>query len=344
MRTGWRVLLTMLLNAVAVSCSGADDSGATEPDDRPGSTSSSVPVESLVGEFRLGEPLGYLNGLSRGSEVLFSAVERETQACMEGKGFRYEPMVMSDLGAPGIAEVVMAARQRDPGAVTGYGFSEWNARQPAFQGGDTDASFRGETEDPPPDPNDPNAFVYDLPEAEQDAWNEALTRWSASSEEKETVTYGPDGGATWVPDSCTSIGLEAVYGALDEWYRVRSVVTEQMRNEAYDRLEADPVVQDGIEAWAACMGEGGFEVAALQDPIRQLQVSYPPGTEASASVEAEAAMAPVDARCFQETGLDEVLGDAQRRVEGELLAANEAAVIRYVELYEAALVRARDGG
>lgn len=298
------------------------------------------------GEFRLGEPFGDLVSLSMRSEVLFSAVEERLAECMADRGFRYEAMALQESAGEELGRSVMEVRQQDPDEVVGYGFSEWNAAQQPVRvgGGDTAESVSGEVElEVAADPTDPNAWVDELPEEEKQAWYEALGGLSAPEEEKESVTVA--GGITkWAPDACLSKGEEAVYGPLADWYRAFYMVTEELPIEAELRLMADPVVADAIESWQSCMAEAGFEFSDFRDPIRRLQVRFPLGTDAAESVAAEAEMAPVDARCFQAADLPEVLGDAQREVEAELLAEHEGVVAAYVELHEAALVRARGEG
>lgn len=323
--------------------------GGSEPE-RGGGASTSSPggdAEDLLGEFRLGEPFGYLERLSMGSEVLFDAVERATQECMADRGLRYEPMVMGDPGSPGIAQLVMTARQQDPGAVVGWGFSEWNAAQPAIAdfGAGPSGSAGGEAVEGSPDPNDPNIWVYDLPDAERAAWRNALGGQSVPPDEMERVTLADGGSIGWAPDACRSEGQVAIYGPLADWYRAYHTVTEDMVYEAKERVLADPAVQSGTESWVACMAEAGFEVAAdLTDPIRQLRLKYPAGTPAASSAGEEAAIAPVDVRCFQQAGLVEAIGSAQREIEADVLEANEGVVTAYVEIYDAALQRARDQG
>lgn len=337
---GFRMFAGALAAVFSVSmlaaCSGSDSGGSSDA-----STSTTVPTADLAGEFRLGEPFGELASLAMRSDALFSAVQERTQDCMEDRGLRYETTVLADPGGKGIAQLTMAVRLQAPDEVVGYGFSEWNAAQPVQQfDGDTAESVKGEVDGDGQVPGDPNAWKYELSEEERYAWNDALGGLSVPDEEKEKVTTG---GITtkWAPDACTFKGQEAVYGSLVDWYRAFYMVTEEMVIEADEVLRADPVLQEAIESWAACMGVGGFEVTDLTDPIRQLWLRYPPGTEASESVAAEGAMAPVDARCFQEADLPTILGTAQRAVEADLLARNEGVVTAYVELYEAAVVRAR---
>lgn len=335
------------------SCGGsASDRGSGSPDREgvesaspgDGLVSSDEGVSSdLLGEFWLGEPFGDLVSLSMQSEALSGAVEARVGECMADRGFRYETMALPESAREGLGRAVMTVRQQDPDEVVGYGFSEWNAAQQPIlvSGGDTAESVRGEGElEAAVDPTDPNAWVHDLPEEEKQAWHDALGGLSVPEEEKESVTIA--GGTTkWVPDACHFVGMEAVYGPLADWFRAFYMVTEELPIEAEERLMADPAVQDAIDSWRICMAEAGFEFNDFRDPIRRLQVRFPPGTDAAESIEAEAEIAPIDARCFQDADLPRILGDAQREVEAELLVKHEGVVTAYVELYEAALARAR---
>lgn len=325
------------------SCGGSGSSNGHGVDSAASGEQKHEVQSDLLGEFWLGEPFGDLVSLSMQSETLFSAVEEQVRECMADRGFRYEPMALQESANEGLGRAVMAARQRDPNEVVGYGFSEWNAAQPAVltRGGDTAESVSGEVDmTGDADPTDPNAWVYDLPEDEQLAWNEALSGWSVPDEEMESVTVA--GGTTkWAPEACWFIGNEAIYGPLVDWYRAFYMVTEELPIEAEERLMADPAVQDAIDSWKTCMADAGFEFRDFRDPIRRLQARFPPGTDAAESIAAEAEIAPIDARCFQDADLPKILGEAQRGVETELLAQHEGVVTAYVELHEAALDRAR---
>ena len=300
---------------------------------------------NLAGEFRLGEPLGYLSDLARRSEVLFNAVEERIQACMEDRGFRYETMSMADPGGKGIAQLAMEARQQDPDEVVGYGFSEWNAAQPALPAvEDTAETVDGaDNSDIPPAPDDPNAWVYELPEDEQAAWHDALQDLDIPPEKLESVTT-PDGTTKWPPNACITKGREAIYGPLPDWLPPFYMLTEDIPAEGEKEVLATPGVQEAINAWATCMKTAGFDVDDLEDPLRQLSFRFPPGSDPAASTAAEAEMAPVDARCFQDADLPTILGNAQRQVEAELLEEHEGVITAYVELYDAALARARGEG
>ena len=338
-----RALPTPLVVAVcAVVLSACGGSGGSSSG---GPTSTSTSRGNLAGEFRLGEPLGYLNELARRSEVLFNAVEERIQACMEDRGFRYETMSMADPGGKGIAQLAMEARQQDPDEVVGYGFSEWNAAQPALPAvEDTAETVDGaDNSDIPPAPDDPNAWVYELPEDEQAAWRDALQDLDAPPEEMESATID-EGSIAWAPDACLTKGREAVYGPLDAWWPAFFMVTGDIPAEGEKEVLATPGVQEAIDTWATCMKTAGFDVNNLEDPLRQLSFRFPPGTDAAESAAVEAEMAPVDARCFQDADLPTILGNAQRQVEAELLEEHEGVITAYVELYDAALARARGEG
>jgi len=340
-RRRWSSPVVVAYAIVLSSCAGSSGGDAVNP------TSMTAPAQNLTGEFRLGEPFGQLSELSLRSEVLFSAVEEHIQACMEDRGFRYETRAIADPGDKGIAQAVMDTRQQNPDEIVGYGFSEWNAAQPAPQGVDTAESVEGiVSPDVAVDPNDPNAWVYELSGGQQEAWRHALDGLDIPPEDLERVTIGADGSgkAGWAPDACMTKGREAIYGPLKQWVPAEVMVTEEIPNQGVEMLQTDPKVEQGIDAWAACMTKAGYEVKDLKDPIRILRLRFPPGSDPAASTAAEAEMAPVDARCFQDADLPTILGNAQRQVEAELLDQHEGVIAAYVELYDAALARARGEG
>lgn len=219
--------------------------------------------------------------------------EKLIQTCMNEAGFTYNVITNFEVQGPptGAEEQLEWARQ--------WGFGRWTTMNPddnPWSGRDADVSA------------DPNEFVADLPEGEQNAWYETLARCSTDVWDSSAVS-------TW----SNPMVLQAMED-FETW------------------VENDPRMRDARDAWSECMLAAGqpfadeeamFDAVWGDDPGGTLQNQLyeseawspesPDHEQWQGLVDTEIAIAVANAECA--VALDEVRAEVQLSLRPRLVEA-----------------------
>lgn len=138
------------------------------------------------------------------------------------------------------------------------------------------------------------------------------------------------GGAPWDAASltCTSQSdpeVESLTPGNDE---LTDSLVPRLQTEAYNAASADPAWQDARESWWQCLRDAGLEprTGANEWSSRQGNDLAAATDSASTNKEEEIRVAYTEARCNNETGLTQTLGDLEASYQAPLVAANQAAL------------------
>ncbi|MEM9711496.1 MAG: hypothetical protein AAGA17_04675 [Actinomycetota bacterium] len=255
MRVRWAIVVA---GALALAACGSDGEGVVAADEAPVG-------EDEWRELPLTQAMGWAE---RGpdSEEEFAEQEREIQEltaeCMTALGFEYQPVEQ-----PG-------GSFYDPTADLDV---EWGSREFAEQYGlGMSTFFEREQEAFAVDDEefvDPNQdYVESLSDGEREAFYEALHGESPEIDESWTEEEIQEAFESFVPTGCDSEARAEVYGpgyfgglgseAMQEF--------NDLQQDLYQRIEADPRVVEMQAAWQACMTEAGHDFADEQDMYETL--------------------------------------------------------------------------
>ncbi len=249
------------LSLLLAACGGGGDGGDTVAAGEP-------PVgEDEWRELPLTQAMGW-DEFGPQNEDEFEAQEREIQEltveCMAALGFEYQPI-------------------EQPG---GFGFNpyeeldvEWGTREFAEQYGlgmltffeEEQEMFAEESADDFVDPN--QDYVESLSDSERDAYYSALYGASPEIDESLSEEEINEIFEDFVPTGCESEARAEVYGPGFFGDGAQSEAMQEfndLQQDLYERVEADPRVVEVQAAWQACMSEAGHDFADEQDMYESL--------------------------------------------------------------------------
>ncbi|MFF6777475.1 hypothetical protein ACFY8W_28520 [Streptomyces sp. NPDC012637] len=249
----------------------------------------------------------------RQAGALHEAEERSVEACMQRRGFTYEPVP----GGRYVSANPYGLLTEDAAGADGYGLAS--------------VALAGPAEDPN------TAAVARLAEPRRTAWQKALI---GTGERQITLTASGAPTLRVNTDGCVYLARRDVYGGAWEQAEVDATGAA---TEIVAQVVASPEFVAAQKTWAACMAEQGEKVTTLQQARRLIQEAVlRAGGDRSALLRTgrrEQQLARRDALCQSRGDLAEATRTAQEHVQARLPESSWTKARRVGELRERALRR-----
>jgi hypothetical protein len=162
----------------------------------------------------------------------------------------------------------------------------------------------------------------------------------------DRVTYEVDGAqVSYARSGCRGEVAAALVGDVRERIRLQWLISNTMRINADREAFNDASVLAAVEAWRDCMVRGGYDgVEAPRDARQRAAEAYEKIdlSDAAALSQAKAteiAVATADARCAEESTLNETLAAVRAKARARELVEHEADLVAYRDLLQDALKR-----
>lgn len=246
------VVVSLLLLA---ACGGGDGSDAVAAGDAPVG-------QDEWRELPLTQAMGW-DDFGPGNEEEFEAQEREIQEltvdCMVALGFEYQPIEQSGgFSFDPYAELDVEWGTREFAEQYGLGMSTFFEQEQEMFASDGGDEFV--------DPN--QDYVESLSDSERDAYYLALYGESPEIDESLSDEEMNEIFEDFVPTGCESEARAEVYGPGFFGGGAQSDAMQEfndLQQDLYERIEADPRVVEAQSEWQACMSEAGHDFSDEQD-------------------------------------------------------------------------------
>jgi hypothetical protein len=247
-----RPISTMLAAVVLLAACGggnpaANDETATDATDA--TTTTAAPSQSDGAE-SLADFFGYGGDDPDAAQAQWQEQEAQIQeairVCMVELGFEYVPVLQ-----PEGAFFYDDSGPEEYAARYGFGISTWVGNEDAFAG-------------PADDWEDPNrAIVEAMSESERDAYYAALYGTEEEQQADMTVEVDPETGEEmYISEGfgfgCQGRAYEELYGSQSG----QNALWEELGPDLeamYERMQADPRIQEVNAEWSSCMADNGYE-------------------------------------------------------------------------------------
>lgn len=312
-------------------------------------------IESSGNDLRMDSPID--NEVSHGNILdkltptylqaaqLYEAEQVLTKKCMNERGFEYIPNT-ADRESGKLDPVIQG--DIEMAQTRGYGIQE-NILLEAIVGVDTMESVNGDAKPTGSSVLTPNAndlYLSQLSEEDKDKWHTALVgsinfENPSLSGNVMSVEDASSGYAVyWDADSCSSYARGELYES-NVKLKENSILTLSLRDKYYEYVDENVAVKNAVSGWKGCMADNNLPNEYFGQTAELLSHQYYKGTLGLEELKVEEIrMASIDAACYKEHRLDDVLAIAEDVAQDRLRTENSEEIMALQNSLSTALANA----